>query len=149
MRILIVEDDAALASFIRKGLEAEHHAVDVAGEGNQGRSMAMEFDYDLVVLDLNLPGMDGLAVLKNLRQRKANLPVMILTARSRIEDRVQCLDSGADDYLVKPFSYLELSTRARALLRRSHLPSESVLTCAISVWIAWSAKWRGRGGTLN
>src|SRR4029077_3788096 len=77
---------------------------------------------------LNLPGVDGLAVLKSLRQRKANLPVMILTARSRIEDRVQCLDSGADDYMVKPFSFLELSARARALLRRSHLPSESVLT---------------------
>jgi len=128
MRILIVEDDAALASFLRKGLEAEHHAVDVANEGNQGRSMAMEIDYDLVVLDLNLPGVDGLAVLKSLRQRKANLPVMILTARSRVEDRVQCLDSGADDYLVKPFSFIELSARARALLRRSHLPSESVLT---------------------
>ncbi len=128
MRILIVEDDAALSSFIRKGLEAEHHAVDVAREGNQGRSMAMEFDYDLVVLDLNLPGMDGLSVLKSLRQRKANLPVIILTARSRVEDRVQCLDSGADDYMVKPFSFLELAARARALLRRSHLPSESVLT---------------------
>src|SRR5277367_1506296 len=128
MRILIVEDDAALASFIRKGLEAEHHAVDIASEGNQGRSMAMEFDYDLVVLDLNLPGIDGLSVLKSLRQRKTNLPVMILTARSRVEDRVQCLDSGADDYLIKPFSFVELSARARALLRRSHLPSESVLT---------------------
>jgi two-component system copper resistance phosphate regulon response regulator CusR len=127
MRILIVEDDAALASFIRKGLEAEHHVVDVANEGIQGRAMAMEFDYDLVVLDLNLPGMDGVSVLKGLRQRKANLPVMILTARSRVEERVQCLDSGADDYLMKPFSYLELSARARALLRRSHLPSESVL----------------------
>ena len=128
MRILIVEDDAALASFIRKGLEAEYHAVDVAVEGNHGRSMALEFDYDLVVLDLNLPGVDGLSVLKSLRQRKANLPVMILTARSRVEDRVACLDAGADDYLVKPFSYLELAARARALLRRSHLPSESVLT---------------------
>jgi|SRR5580700_3677081 two-component system copper resistance phosphate regulon response regulator CusR len=113
MKILIVEDDAALASFIRKGLEAEYHAVDVAAEGNQGRSMAMEFDYDLVVLDLNLPGIDGLSVLRNLRQRKANLPVMILTARSRVEDRVQCLDAGADDYLVKPFSYLELSARSQ------------------------------------
>ena len=89
--------------------------------------MAVEFEYDLVVLNLNLPGMDGLAVPKNLRQRKANLPVMILTGRSRIEDRVQCFDSGADDYLVKPFSFLELAARARALLRRSHLPSESVL----------------------
>jgi DNA-binding response OmpR family regulator len=128
MRILIVEDDAALSGFIRKGLEAEHHAVDVASEGNQGRAMATELDYDLVVLDLNLPGIDGLAVLKGLRQRKAHLPVMILTGRSRIEDRVLCLDSGADDYLTKPFSYLELSARARALLRRRHLPAESVLT---------------------
>jgi DNA-binding response OmpR family regulator len=128
MRILVVEDDAALANFIRKGLEAEHHAVDVASDGKLGRSMAMEFDYDLVVLDLNLPLVDGVTVLKGLRQRKANLPVMILTARSKVEDRVQCLDSGADDYLVKPFSFLELAARARALLRRSHLPSESVLT---------------------
>ena len=128
MRILIVEDDAALASFIRKGLEAEHHAVDTAYDGQQGRAMALEFDYDLVVLDLTLPGADGLSILKSVRQRKRSLPVMILTARSRIEDRVQCLDTGADDYLVKPFSFLELSARARALLRRSHLPSESVLT---------------------
>jgi len=89
--------------------------------------MAMEVDYDLVVLDLNLPGVDGLSILKSLRQRKANLPVMILTARSRVEDRVQCLDSGADDYLAKPFSFSELSARIRALLRRSRLPSESVL----------------------
>jgi DNA-binding response OmpR family regulator len=127
MRILVVEDDAALSSFIRKGLEAEHHAVDTAPDGEQGRSMAIGIDYDLVVLDLNLPGVDGLTVLKNLRQRKTKLPVMVLTARSRVEDRVQCLDSGADDYLVKPFSFVELSARARALLRRSHLPSESVL----------------------
>jgi DNA-binding response OmpR family regulator len=128
MKILIVEDDAPLSSFIRKGFEAEHHTVDVANDGNEGRSMAMELDYDLVVLDLNLPVVDGLTVLKNLRQRKASLPVLILTARTRIEDRVQSLDLGADDYMVKPFSYLELSARARALLRRSHLPAESVLT---------------------
>lgn len=128
MRILIVEDDIALSSFIRKGLEAEHHTVDTARDGEEGRSMALGIDYDLVVLDLTLPGVDGLSVLKSLRLRKTNLPVMILTARSRVEDRVQCLDSGADDYLMKPFSFLELSARARALLRRSHLPSESVLT---------------------
>lgn len=127
MRILIVEDDAALSSFIRKGLEAEHHAVDTANDGAQGRAMALEFDYDLVVLDLNLPGVDGLSILKSVRQQKTSLPVMILTARSRVEDRVLCLDTGADDYLIKPFSFLELSARARALLRRSHLPSESVL----------------------
>ena len=128
MRILIVEDDAALSSFIKKGLEAEHHAVDAALDGEQGLSMATGIDYDLAVLDLNLPGLDGLTLLRSVRQRKPKLPVIILTARSRVEDRVQCLDSGADDYLVKPFSFLELSARARALLRRSHLPSESVLT---------------------
>lgn len=75
-----MEDDIALASFLRKGIEAEHHAVDVANNGNQGRAMATEIDYDLVVLDLNLPGMDGLTVLKNLRLHKSNLPVIILTA---------------------------------------------------------------------
>lgn len=128
MRILVVEDDSALASFIRKGLEAECHTVDTVQDGEQGRSMAIGVDYDLMVLDLNLPGVDGLSVLRTVRQRKSKLPVMILTARSRVEDRVQCLDSGADDYLTKPFSFLELSARARALLRRSHLPSESVLT---------------------
>ncbi len=127
MRILVVEDDAALASFICKGLEAEHHAVDTVGDGEQGRAMALELDYDLVVLDLNLPGADGVSVLRSTRQVKANLPVLILTARSRIEDRVLCLDAGADDYLIKPFSFLELSARTRALLRRRHLLSESVL----------------------
>jgi len=128
MRILIVEDDVALANFIRKGLEAEHYAVDTASEGEQGCALALQFDYDLVVLDLNLPGTDGISILTRLRQRKANVPVMILTARSRVEERVQCLDMGADDYLIKPFSFLELAARARALLRRSHLPSESVIT---------------------
>lgn len=127
MRILIVEDDVALASFVRKGLEAEHHAVDTAHDGEQGRSMAIGIEYDPVVLDLNLPGLDGLSVLRTIRQRKMNLLVMILTARNRIDDRVQCLDSGADDYLTKPFSFLELSARVRALSRRSHLPSASVL----------------------
>lgn len=128
MRILIVEDDVALANFIRKGLEAEHYAVDTANEGQQGCSMALQFEYDLIVLDLNLPGIDGIAVLKAIRLQKPNVPVMILTARSRIEERVQCLDLGADDYLIKPFSFLEFAARSRALLRRSHLPSESVLT---------------------
>ena len=126
MRILIVEDDAALSSFIKKGLEAEYHTVDVANEGNQGRSMAMELDYDLVVLDLNLPGVDGLSVLKSLRQRKANLPVMILTARSRVEDKVRALQNGANDYLVKPFSFLELLARVQALLRHNSGPIDNV-----------------------
>ncbi len=128
MRILIVEDDIALASFLRKGLEAEHYAVDTIDSGDQGCGMALEFDFDLIILDLNLPGIDGVTVLKSFRLRKPNIPVMVLTARGAIEDRVRCLDFGADDYVVKPFSFIELSARVRALLRRSHVPSESVLT---------------------
>ncbi|HEY1270793.1 MAG TPA: response regulator transcription factor [Terriglobales bacterium] len=127
MRILIAEDDVALAGFVRKGLEAEHYAVDVSTDGEQARALASELDYDLLVLDLNLPRLDGVAILRDVRSRKTDLPILVLTGRGRIEDRVQCLDSGADDYLVKPFSFSELSARIRALLRRSRLPSESVL----------------------
>jgi flagellar motor switch protein FliM len=127
MRILLAEDDAPLASFVRKGLEAEHYAVDISDDGEQARSLASACDYDLVILDLNLPRLDGIAVLRQFRVRKPSVPVLILTGRSRVEDRVQCLDFGADDYLIKPFSFAELSARIRALLRRSHLPSSSVL----------------------
>jgi two-component system copper resistance phosphate regulon response regulator CusR len=128
MRILIAEDDSALASFVKKGLDAEHYAVDVSNDGEQARAMAGEFDYDLVVLDLNLPRLDGVAILRYLRTRKPTMPILVLTGRTRVEDRVQCLDLGADDYLGKPFSFSELSARIRALLRRCHLPAESVLT---------------------
>ncbi|HWR36666.1 MAG TPA: response regulator transcription factor [Clostridia bacterium] len=127
MRILVVEDDAPLASFVRKGLEAECYAVDVACDGEQARDMALEYEYDLVVLDLNLPKLDGLAVLNLLRPAKPNLPVLVLTARSRVEDRVQSLDHGADDCLNKPFSFTELSARVRALLRRGRAATGSVL----------------------
>lgn len=111
MRILIAEDDSALAGFVSKGLEAEHYAVDVSGDGEQACALASEFDYDLLVLDLNLPRLDGLTILKHVRNKKPSMPVLVLTARGRIEDRVACLDAGADDYLVKPFSFSELSAR--------------------------------------
>jgi two-component system copper resistance phosphate regulon response regulator CusR len=127
MRILLAEDDAPLASFVRKGLEAEHYAVDVSADGEQARSLAAACDYDLIILDLNLPRLDGVSVLRQFRVCKPSVPVLILTGRNRVEDRVQCLDFGADDYVVKPFSFAELSARIRALLRRSHLPSSSVL----------------------
>src|SRR5580692_8004275 len=127
MRILIAEDDEALAKFVRQGLEGEHYSVDVFPDGEQARSAANEFEYDVVILDLNLPKLDGLNVLRQIRQKKPTLPVLILTQRTVVEDRVQCLDTGADDYLGKPFSFSELSARIRALVRRSHLPSESVL----------------------
>jgi two-component system copper resistance phosphate regulon response regulator CusR len=128
MRILLAEDDTALAGFVRKGLEAESYAVDVSADGEQARALATELQYDLIVLDLNLPRLDGVSILKEVRTKKPTLPILILTARGKIDDRVQCLDNGADDYLVKPFSFSELSARIRALLRRSRLPSLSVLT---------------------
>jgi DNA-binding response OmpR family regulator len=127
MRILVVEDDAPLATFVRKGLEAEHYAVDVASDGELGRQMASESDYDLMVLDLNLPKLDGISVLQAIRPKKPSLPVIVLTARSHVEDRVQSLDSGADDCVIKPFSFTELSARIRALLRRGPRSVETVL----------------------
>jgi two-component system, OmpR family, copper resistance phosphate regulon response regulator CusR len=128
MRILLAEDDTALAGFVRKGLEAESYAVDVSADGEQARALASELDYDLVILDLNLPRLDGVSILRHVRIKKPSLPILILTARGRVDERVQCLDFGADDYLVKPFSFSELSARIRALLRRSHLSTQSILT---------------------
>jgi two-component system, OmpR family, copper resistance phosphate regulon response regulator CusR len=128
MRILIAEDDEALGKFVRQGLEDEQYAVDVFKDGEQAKSAATETEYDLVILDLNLPKIDGVSVLRYLRLKKPSTPVLVLTQRNRVEDRVECLDMGADDYLGKPFSFNELSARIRALIRRSHLPSDSVLT---------------------
>jgi len=104
MRILIAEDDEALARFVRQGLEGEQYTVDVSKDGEQARSAALEFEYDLVILDLNLPKLDGVSVLRHLRLKKPSLPVLILTQRTRVEDRVQCLDTGADDYIPKQLS---------------------------------------------
>jgi len=106
MRILLIEDDAMLASYIRKGLESEHHAVDVALDGAQGALMASDLDYDLLVLDSNLPKLDGISVLRNLRPIKPDLPILILTGRPRVADRVHALDSGADDCLACRWSAL-------------------------------------------
>jgi two-component system chemotaxis response regulator CheB len=108
MRILIAEDDAALAGFVRQGLVGEHYAVDVVEDGEQARAMGSEFDYDLVILDLNLPKLDGVSVLRHLRLKRPSLPVLVLTQRSRVEDRVQCLDTGADDYVPKELSAASL-----------------------------------------
>ncbi len=118
MRLLIVEDDRKVSSFIRKALQAEGHAVDVAYDGQSGLTQAQEIDYDLVILDLMLPKLPGLEVLQRVRQDKPNLPVIVLTARGTVENRVAGLDLGADDYLVKPFALPELSARVRARLRQ-------------------------------
>ncbi len=124
MRILVAEDDRPVASFLKKGLEAEHYAVDLAPDGQEALYMAEEYDYDLLVLDLVLPRMDGLQVLRQIRTKKQPLPVLVLTGRSRVEDRVKGLDLGADDYLIKPFAFRELSARVRALLRRGNQPPD-------------------------
>jgi two-component system copper resistance phosphate regulon response regulator CusR len=118
LRILVAEDDQPLASFLRKGLEAEHYVVDVAPDGAAAETAIRRAGYDLLILDLNLPALDGVSVLKNLRSQKIDVPVLVLTSRSTVEDRVTVLDLGADDYLMKPFSYSELSARVRALSRR-------------------------------
>ncbi len=118
MRLLVVEDEQKVASFIRHGFEEEKYAVDVAHDGETGAQLAGSVEYDLVILDLMLPKLSGLEVLRRIRLAKPDLPVLVLTAKGAVQDRVEGLDRGADDYLVKPFSFAELSARARALLRR-------------------------------
>jgi DNA-binding response OmpR family regulator len=130
MRILVVEDDLPLASFLQKGLQAESYTVDAAHDGETGLDLALDTECDLLVLDLNLPKMDGLTVLRRLRPAKPKLPVLVLTARSRVEDRVQALDCGADDCLTKPFSFAEVSARVRALVRRGRPALDSALKIA-------------------
>ena len=127
MRILVVEDDKPVASFVKKGLESEQYAVDLAWDGEDAQSLVSEANFDLVILDLILPKVDGLEVLKHIRSRKPSPPVLILSGRATIEDRVKGLDLGADDYLTKPFSFTELSARVRALLRRPPNPLGIVL----------------------
>src|SRR5947207_3443765 len=118
MRILVVEDEKRIADFLSRGLESAGYAVDVAANGASAIEMVHPTEYDLVILDLGLPDMDGLAVLQKIRNRKANPPVLILSARDAVDDRVKGLEGGADDYLVKPFAFVELLARVRVLLRR-------------------------------
>ncbi len=119
MRILVVEDERRIAAFIKRGLEEERYAVDVAYDGEEALDWTAVVDYDLIVLDVLLPKKDGIQVCRELRTQGNQVPILMLTARDAIEDRVRGLDSGADDYLVKPFAFQELLARIRALLRRS------------------------------
>src|SRR5687768_15351940 len=118
MRVLVVEDDLRIQEFIRKGLEEEGHAVDVAHDGDEALDWPAVVDFDAIVLDIMLPGRDGVEVCRILRTRGVRTPILMLTARDTVEDRVAGLDSGADDYLVKPFAFAELLARLRALMRR-------------------------------
>ena len=118
MRLLVIEDEAKIADFLRRGLESAGYAVDVAGDGARAIDLLFAADYDLIILDLMLPDIDGLDLLKKIRNRKTNPPVLILSARDAVNDRVKGLEYGADDYIVKPFAFVELLARTRALLRR-------------------------------
>jgi len=128
MRILIVEDEPSIANFVRQGLSEAGYAVDVAWDGDEGLAYALAADYDALVLDVMLPRMDGLELLRELRQRGHKTPVLMLTARDTVSDRVQGLDAGADDYLIKPFAFPELLARVRALMRRPPLQVGTLLS---------------------
>jgi len=147
VRILIIEDESDLADALSQGLRREGYAVDVASDGEQGYESAMVNVYDLMILDLNLPGMDGLEICRRLRASRPNLLILIVTARSHPCDRVTGLDLGADDYLVKPFDFGELVARIRALLRRDLRVRDTVIQLGNlkldpAAKIVWHNKYR-------
>jgi len=130
VRILVVEDEKKVASFLRRGLEAEHHEVDVVHDGDAGLARALATEYDLVILDVMLPRRDGLDVVRELRRQGRRMPILVLTARATLPDKVTGLDIGADDYLTKPFEFAEFLARVRALLRRGASASPPTLAVA-------------------
>jgi DNA-binding response OmpR family regulator len=128
MKILIVEDEHRIANTIKKGLEQERYAVDVAYDGTEGYDLAASEPYDLILLDLMLPGMDGLTICRKLRKNAIHTPIIMLTAKGQIQDKITGLDSGADDYVSKPFSFEELLARLRALARRPKTTTDATLS---------------------
>jgi DNA-binding response OmpR family regulator len=144
MRVLIVEDDVGISRFICQGLNEAGYAVDSAADGDEGLNYAIAAEYDVIVLDVMLPKLDGLSLLKDLRQRGLQTPVLLLTARDTIQDRVLGLDAGADDYLIKPFDFTELLARLRALLRRPPLQSDVVLQVG-NLEMDTAQRWVKRG----
>lgn len=126
MRLLLVEDDEKIARFVEKGLKASGFAVDIASTGTQGFDMAFEEPYDTLIIDIMLPEMDGFSLIRKLRDLKNNTPIIVLSARGRVDDRVKGLEAGADDYLTKPFSFTELLARVQALIRRAGNVAEPV-----------------------
>ena len=130
MRILVVEDDSRVASFIRRGLSADKFQVDVAQDGTSGLDLALSKEYNLIILDLMLPGLTGQAVLDEIRKTNRLVPVLILTARGAVQDKVELFQRGCDDYLTKPFAFAELQARVKALLRRGKTETQDALQVA-------------------
>lgn len=130
MKVLIIEDEKKVALFLKKGLEAEYYTVDIAYDGRQGLELALASDYDILILDLMLPHIDGITILKEIRKQKITAPVLLLTAKTKVEEKIEGLDSGADDYLTKPFAFEELLARVRALLRRKENEKSLILKVA-------------------
>lgn len=128
MKILIVEDEHLIANALKKGLEQEHYTVDLAFDGTEGFDLATTGDYDLLLLDLMLPKMNGLEICRQLRQQQNQVPILMLTAKSQLEDKIKGLNSGADDYLTKPFAFEELLARIRALTRRPKNSAGEIIT---------------------
>ncbi len=143
MRILVVEDEKRIADFLGRGLQGAGYAVDVAQDGAMALQFTHDTDYDLVILDLMLPDMDGLKVLERIRNRGAGPPVLILSARGAVDDRVKGLETGADDYLTKPFAFVELLARVRALLRRGQPSPEKLQVADLALDIARRKVVRG------
>ena len=144
MRVLVVEDEVKLAGLLRRGLAEEGHAADVAGSGDDALWMAAAAEYDAIVLDVMLPGADGFEICRRLREKGVWAPVVMLTARDAVEDRVAGLDAGADDYLAKPFSFAELLARLRALTRRGPHERPTVLEVgSLRLDPATRQAWRG------
>jgi len=127
MTILVVEDEIEISQFVQEGLEMEHYTVDVAYDGDEGLEKVEINSYDVIVLDILLPKMDGITVCKKIREKNIDTPIIMLTAKDTVEDRVRGLDAGSDDYLVKPFKFEELIARIRALLRREKIVNVGVL----------------------
>lgn len=130
MKVLVVEDEQKVANFLQKGLREEQFVVDVAYDGLEGESMALENEYDLILLDVMLPGKDGVAILENLRSHKIEVPIIMLTAKDMVVDKLKGFEAGCDDYIPKPFSFEELLARVRAVLRRHSSAGTNVLNFA-------------------
>lgn len=146
MRVLVVEDDAKISSFVVKGLKQEGYAVDHAPDGDTGLALASSTAYDAAVIDIMLPGLDGLSLVRRLRAERCTMPVLFLSARASVEDRVKGLQAGGDDYLTKPFAFAELSARLQALIRRASRSPEATRLSAGDVTLDLVARTVTVGG---